>query len=140
MNEKYQKYINFIVDDIEAPYFENMKDSYGLKDSEYELVLSKVFNQIVIIEGNYVHDDQGNNIYYEDSTGYWYKYEYDNNGNLMYWGDSDGIWYKYEYDSNGNKIYREDSTGYWYKWVYDNQGNLIYRQDSNGNIVDNRYE
>ena len=90
MNEKYQKYINFIVDDIEVPYFENMKDSYGLKDSEYELVLSKVFNQIVIIEGNYVHDDQGNNIYYEDSTGYWYKWVYDNQGNLIYRQDSNG--------------------------------------------------
>ena len=49
MNEKYQKYINFIVDDIEVPYFENMKEMYGLSEKEYEMVLSKIFNQPIII-------------------------------------------------------------------------------------------
>ena len=112
MNKKYERYINFIVDDIEAPYFENMKDSYGLKDSEYSLVLSKVFNQPVTIRGNQrVYNNEGNIIYREYIDGPWAKYEYDTNGNNIYYEDGDGYWYKYEYDANGNLIYQETING-----------------------------
>lgn len=95
MNKKYIKYINYIVNDIEAPYFINMRDNYGLKDSEYSLVLSKVFNQDVkvdiIVANMYVYDRQRNTLYYEnDSTGNWIKYEYDANGNLIYSENSNG--------------------------------------------------
>ena len=70
MNEKYQRYIDYIVNDIEAPYFENMRDMYGLKDGEYSLVLSKVYNQPVSIKiDRYVYDTDGNLIYYENSDG-----------------------------------------------------------------------
>ena len=69
MNKKYIKYIDYIVNDIELPYLKYL-DQYGLKDSEYNLVLSKVFNQHVTIEGNYVYDTNGNRIYSEDSNGY----------------------------------------------------------------------
>ena len=37
-----------------------------------------------------IHDTNGNRIYYEDSTGSWYKIEYDTNGNLVYYEDSNG--------------------------------------------------
>ena len=92
MNNKYQKYINYIVNDIEAPYFKNMRDQYGLSPNEIELVLSKVYKQPVTIKGDYVYDEQGNLIYYEhsDSYGFWEKREYDINGNLIYSEDSDG--------------------------------------------------
>ena len=70
MNNKYEKYINYIVNDIEAPYFINMKDNYGLRPNEYEMVLSKVFNQSVTIKFNNVHNANGNEIYHEDSNGY----------------------------------------------------------------------
>jgi YD repeat-containing protein len=36
---------------------------------------------------------------------------YDTNGNLIYFENSNGYWYKYEYDSNGKVIYFEDSRG-----------------------------
>ena len=136
MNKKYQIYINFIVDDIEAPYYENMRDRYGLKDSEYELVLSKIFNQPVTIKSNDVYNTNGNVIYYEDITGYWSKREYDTKDNLIYIEDSNGR--KRGYDANDNEIYIEDSTGYWKKYEYDANGNLIYSEDSNGRIYDNR--
>src|SRR5690606_23619351 len=58
-----------------------------------------------------IKDSNGNPIYYENSTGYWYKYEYDSNSNIIYYERSTGFWYKREYDSNGNIIYFEDSTG-----------------------------
>ena len=115
--ERYKRYIEYIVNDIEAPYFINMRDNYGLRPDEYELVLSKVFNQPFTIKGNNVFDQNNNRIYWEDSYGYWFKNEY---------------------DSNGNNIYYEDSTGEWEKWEYDTNGNIIYYENSNGFIEDNR--
>jgi hypothetical protein len=139
MNVKYKKYINYIVNDIEPPYLKSL-EPYGLKHNEKELVLSKVYNQPVTIEGKSVYDQYGNEIYYETSNGSWYKREYDSNGNQIYYEDIRGYWYKREYDANGNKIYSETSNGYWTKREYDSNGNLIYQEDSTGNIVNKRYE
>jgi hypothetical protein len=109
MNRKYERYIDYIVNDLQAPYFKNMRDNYGLSPDEYELVLSKVFNQPVTIKGDYVYNNRGKKIYYENNTGYWVKREY-----------------------------YENNTGYWVKREYDNQGNEIYYENSNGNIIDKR--
>ena len=117
--ERYKRYIEHIVNDIEAPYFINMRDNYGLKGNEYKLILSKVFNQPVTIKSNRVYDTNGKEIYYEDSYG---------------------LWVKKEYDTNNNKIYQEDSNGYWTKREYDTNNNEIYFEKSNGEIKDNRYE
>jgi len=38
----------------------------------------------------------------------------DDNGNQIYYEDSNVFWFKQEFDSNGNKIYYEDSNGYVY--------------------------
>ena len=62
----------------------------------------------------------------------------DKNGNQIYYEDSHGYWEKSEYDSKGNEIYLEDSNGFWRKWEYDSKGNEIYYESSNGTIVDNR--
>ena len=117
MNKKYERYISYIVNDIKPPYFINMIDQYGLKPEEYRFILSKVFNQPISIKGNSVYGQNDNEIYHEDSLGYWIKKEY---------------------DTNGNKIYSETSTGFWIKYGYDINGNLIYKEDSDGNIIDNR--
>ncbi len=96
MNKKYEKYIEYIVNDLEAPYFKNMKDNYGLSEKEYELVLNKLFDQPVTIKESVtikdggIYDNQGNEIYYEHSNGSWYKYEYDTNGNVIYFENSSG--------------------------------------------------
>jgi len=110
MNKKYQRYIDYIVNDIELPYIKCL-EQYGLKQEEYELILPKVFNRSVSIKGNNVYDTDDNIIYYENSSGDWAKYEYDTNGNLIYWETSNGYWVKQEYDTNGNTIYHEDSDG-----------------------------
>jgi hypothetical protein len=62
----------------------------------------------------------------------------DKSGNQIYFEDSDGYWDKCEYDSEGNDIWHENSAGYWYKWEYDSEGNEIYYEDSRGEIIDNR--
>ena len=85
-----------------------------------------------------IKDKNGNEIYWEDSDGYWRKYEYDSNGNKIYYEYTDEYWSKWEYDSNGNKIYYEDSDGYWSKREYDSNGNCIYYENYNGLIEDNR--
>jgi len=90
MNKKYIKYIEYIVNDIEKPYFINMRDNYGLKDNEYELVLSKIFNQSVTIRDNRIYNTNGNVIYRENSNGKWYKNEYDEQGNKIYYENSNG--------------------------------------------------
>ena len=138
MNKKYIKYIEYIVSDIQKPYFHNMRDNYGLTPDEYELVLSKVFNQPVTIKRRYVYDINGNEIYFEKSDGYWYKKEYGDNGNVFYYENSDGEWGKYEYDTNGNNIYYEDSDGYWVKQGYNQNNNRTYYENSDGIINDNR--
>ena len=117
MNKKYERYIDYIVSDIEAPYFINMKEMYGLSEKEYELVLSKVYNLPVTIIGYSVYDEYSNKVYLESSSGFWEKREY---GNL------------------GNIIYLENSRGFWKKGEYDEQGKIIYYEDSNGHIEDNR--
>lgn len=58
-----------------------------------------------------IKDKQGNEIYFENSEGFWAKYEYDSVGKRIYYEDSDGDWSKYEYDSVGNRIYYENSKG-----------------------------
>ena len=85
-----------------------------------------------------IKDSNGDEIYWENSYGYWEKREYDSNCNLIYWEDSNGYWLKRQYDSNGNVIYWEDSYGYWEKREYDSNCNLIYWEDSDGAIKDNR--
>ena len=138
MNKKYERYIEYIVNDIQPPYFKNMRDNYGLSPDEYFLVLRRIFNQPVSVTGHYVYDNQGNNIYYENSDGDWRKWEYDDQGNKIYYETNTGYWAKRKYDDQGNEIYWGDSDGDWTKWEYDERGNIIYHEDSNGNIRDNR--
>ena len=111
MNTKYQKYIDYIVDDLQPPYYENMRDAYGLSEKEYPLVLSKLFKGPVTIEGISTYNFNDKIIYHEDSSGYWEIYEYDANGNVTYTEDISGTWAKYEYSEQGKLNYYENSYG-----------------------------
>ena len=79
------------------PLFKNLKD-YGFYDQllKYELnyVLSGIFGKPVKYSYGSsldVYDDRGNEIYSENSDGYWVKREYDEYGSRIYYEDSDGI-------------------------------------------------
>jgi len=37
-----------------------------------------------------IKDKNGNKIYYENSNGWWRKWEYGSNGNVIYYEDDDG--------------------------------------------------
>ena len=58
-----------------------------------------------------INDKDCNEIYFEDSDGFWCKNEYDTRGNIIRFENSDGYWAKREYDAAGNIIYHETSTG-----------------------------
>ena len=85
-----------------------------------------------------IKDSKGNEIYHENSYGFWVKREYDSKGKEIYAENSKGYWVKREYDSNGNEIYFEESNGYWIKREWDSNSNKIYWEDSNGTIIDHR--
>ena len=85
-----------------------------------------------------IKDSKGNEIYYENSEGFWVKREYDLKGNQIYYESSNGFWCKSKYDSNGNKIYFEDSYGFWSRREYDSNGREFYYENSNGEIEDKR--
>lgn len=56
-----------------------------------------------------IESEAGEEAYFENSNGYWFKREYDSEGNETYYERSDGYWCKSEYDSEGNQTYFEDS-------------------------------
>jgi len=85
-----------------------------------------------------IKDKDGNEIYFENSTGSWWKSECDANGNEIYFENSDGYWWKSERDANGKEIYFENSTGYWRKREFDANGNEIYCKYDEGIIRGNR--
>jgi hypothetical protein len=59
-----------------------------------------------------IEDENSDETYWEDSYGYWSRYEYDSNGNETYYENSYGDWERCEYDSNGDQTYYEDSNGH----------------------------
>ena len=80
----------------------------------------------------HITDSNGYETYYEDSKGYWRKYERDVNGHVTYFENSNGYWKKNGYDANGQQTYSDNSNGYWQKWEYDTNGHQTYFEDSNG--------
>jgi hypothetical protein len=79
-----------------------------------------------------IEDEKGNETYFENMGGFWYRCEYDKDGNQTYYEHSDGYWARYEYDENGNKTYRENSDGFWSRCEYDKDGNQTYYENSDG--------
>ena len=138
MNKKYEKYINYIVNELEPPYFKNMEEMYGLKRDEFELVLTKLYNQPLLVNYPLIYDKQERLLYSESSYGAWEMFEYDHRGNKIYFADYYGVWGKKEYDDNGNELSFEDSYGYWERREYDENGKQVYYADSTGTVVDKR--
>ena len=85
-----------------------------------------------------IKNENGDEIYWENSNGAWVKREFDLNGKEIYYENSNGAWMKREFDLNKKEIYWETSCGVWYKREYDSDGNVIYWEDSNGLVNDNR--
>jgi YD repeat-containing protein len=110
-SDRHYRMLDKISEYVQLPYFESM-EGLTIYDKDDQLyIMKKILGNDIYIRGDVIRIDNGNEIYYEDSVGFWQKREYDDKGNLIYIEDSDGYWEKYEYDDNGNYIYWEDSDG-----------------------------
>ncbi len=98
-----------------------------------------------------IKDNNGNFIYIENSSGYWFKREFNQNNKEIYYEDSFGFiddnkpktltqqlkinnFPFYIKDNKGNCIFYEDSKGYWIKREFDQYSKKIYFEDSDDNI------
>ena len=59
-----------------------------------------------------IEDARGNETYFENSDGFWWKSEYNAHGEETYYEDSEGYWWKRECNAHGEETYFEDSDGY----------------------------
>jgi hypothetical protein len=141
MNKKYQRYIEYIVNDIKPPYIYNMREIYGLSEEEYKTILSKVFNHKVMIHYGFngteisVYNISADLIYYE-SPRFWEEFNRQKIGGkyrVLFYHNSIGKTERFEYDSDGNDIYFEDNNGYWERREFDTNGKVISYSDSDGN-------
>lgn len=75
--------------------------------------LSETYKELGIAFSFPIHikDDKGYETYYENSAGYWRRYEYDDNGEVTYFEASNDYWERCERDDNGNETYYENSNG-----------------------------
>lgn len=78
-----------------------------------------------------IFDTKHNELYYEDSLGFWTSKEFDDRNNMIYQKNSNGYWEKSIYDDNHNIIYQENSKGYWASYEYDYDNVLILSLTSN---------
>jgi hypothetical protein len=141
LNEQYQSsdYLEKVKGIIEPPYFYNMEEHYGVTEENDQLeVMKYIYGNDIRIQNTTIFNNNGKRIYYENTTGFWRKWEYDSIGRLIYLEDVDGGWEIYEYDNIGNQIYIEKSNGFWVKYGYDINSNLTYLENSDGHIVGNR--
>ena len=74
----------------------------------------------------------GNQTYFENSDGYWERYERDDSGNPTYYEDSYKSWKKWERDADGGVLYYEDSDGCWDRYERDANGGETYYENSYG--------
>jgi len=120
-------YYDKIINILEVPYFKNL-ETMGIPEDQYETIFSKLYGEPVSNYNEEVYDSNGNQIYYEDSDGFWWKREYDDNENEIYYESHQGEWLRKEYDDNGIIIFYVNSFGEWYKKEYDEDGNRIHYQ------------
>lgn len=94
----------------------------------------------------------GNQVYYENSDGFWWKQRYDEKQRIVYFENSygrressmyttsgkhitnissDGTYELWEFDLDNRVTYKYTSrNNYWFRKKYDSNGNLIYHENS----------
>lgn len=110
-----QRDIDFILDRLRSgritrPYIKNLID-LGFEDEVIKLTLEEFTRGEVNLRFCEIYDkNHGRSIYYEWDCC-WEIKKYDERGNQIYLENSTGFWRKYGYDENNNYIYYEDSCG-----------------------------
>ena len=83
----------------------------------YEIENEKKVKVKTYVDGTvFKYDENGNEIYHNDTDGNEDWKEYNSNGKVIHYKNNNGREDWYEYDSNGNKIHSWDNQGfeYWY--------------------------
>jgi hypothetical protein len=138
-----QRDIDFILDRLRSgritrPYIKNLID-LGFEDEVIKLTLEEFTGGEVNIPHKEIRDRKHKeSVYCEWDHDKWMGHKYDERGNEIYYEDSTGFWIKYEYDWDDNFTYYENSKGQWIKREYDKSGDLIYHETSNEGIVINK--
>lgn len=57
---------------------------------------------------------------------------YDANGKATYFEDSDGYWERFEYNAEGRPTYSENIDEFWQKWGRSTNGRLTSFKNSDG--------
>ena len=78
------------------------------------------------------YDEYGNDTYYEEKEGYWYRCEYDENSNQTYLENANGFWSERVYDKNDNQTYYLNSDLQWDMIIYDEHSDMIHFEDWRG--------
>ena len=109
MNDKIERYIEFIVKDIKPPYFKNIVEQYGLSGDIVLDVIHKLYDEPVKIDHRNIYNSKGKRIYYESSNGSWSREIYNNNNNVITMEQGDGTSGLYvEYHCNLIKYSEKD--------------------------------
>ena len=95
-SDKHYRILDKISDHVQLPYFDSMVGLtiYDVDDQLY--IMKKILGNDIYIRGNVIYDhrvnnENGNEIYFENSNGFWEKREYNDNGKIMlYYEDSHG--------------------------------------------------
>jgi hypothetical protein len=84
-----------IISILDKPYFKNL-ESMGIDMDHYNEIFKRIYNETVTINigERYISSESGKTLYYEISNGGWYIFEYDENVNQIYGENSNGYWFK----------------------------------------------
>jgi hypothetical protein len=131
-SDRHYRRLDIISDHVQLPYFKSM-EGLTIDDKDDQLyIMKKIYGNDIRTHGRNIYDSKYDNIlYFEESTGFWRKYEYEYT-KLMYYENSDDFWVKYKYDDNGRKTDRKNSEGEWSTYKYEKNGTWEYTEYPSG--------
>jgi hypothetical protein len=85
-----------------------------------------------------IKNERGQEIYYENSKGIWWKEEFNEQGKSIFFLSSEGVWSKNQWNEQGKNTRFENHTGHWRISEYNEQGEEIFCEDKSGIFFDHR--
>jgi hypothetical protein len=79
-----------------------------------------------------IKDKNGNEIYYQNSDGYYYERTYSNTHCPLTYKNSNGDWTETTYDEDDNVLTYKKSDGFWAESTYGDDANELTYKDSDG--------
>jgi hypothetical protein len=86
------------------------------------------------------YDLNGRELTFKDSNGYSHERTCDLNGRELTFRNSNGHWYERTYDLNGKELTYKESGGFWRERTYDSDGQELSYKDSMGYWCERTYD